>query len=74
MREMGVEAVGFEELLRVPDCVLVNCPLMPSTRHLLGEQEFKLMKADAVLINTARGPIVDEAALVRVWRQARSVT
>jgi phosphoglycerate dehydrogenase-like enzyme len=65
MREVGVQPVEFQELLCISDYIVVNCPLMPNTRHLLGEAEFKLMKADAVLINTARGAIVDETALVR---------
>jgi phosphoglycerate dehydrogenase-like enzyme len=51
-------------LLRESDYVLVNCPLTPETRGLIGREEFARMKSDAVLINTARGPIVKEAALV----------
>jgi lactate dehydrogenase-like 2-hydroxyacid dehydrogenase len=56
--------VSLDELLRASDYVLVNCPLTPQTRGLLGKPQFALMKPDAVLINTARGPIVDEAALI----------
>jgi phosphoglycerate dehydrogenase-like enzyme len=44
---------------------LINCPLTPETRHLIGERELALMRPDAVLINTARGAIVDQAALIR---------
>jgi D-3-phosphoglycerate dehydrogenase len=62
--ELGVESVSLEELLRDSDYVLVNCPLTPETRGLLGKAQFALMKSDAVLINTARGPIVDESALI----------
>lgn len=62
--ELGIELVTLDELLPRSDYVLVNCPLTPETRHLIGEDQLKLMKRDAVLINTARGPIVDEAALV----------
>jgi phosphoglycerate dehydrogenase-like enzyme len=65
VRDLGAEAVGLDELLRHSDYVLVNCPLTVDTRGLIGEPELKLMKPDAVLINTARGPIVDEAALIR---------
>ena len=61
---LGVELVPLQELLRLSDYVLVNCPLTPETRHLIGERELRLMKPGAVLINTARGPIVDEHALV----------
>ncbi|HET6169693.1 MAG TPA: NAD(P)-dependent oxidoreductase [Terracidiphilus sp.] len=63
-KELGVELVSLDELLRASDYVLVNCPLTPETRGLLGKAEFDLMKHDAVLINTARGPIVDESALI----------
>jgi phosphoglycerate dehydrogenase-like enzyme len=59
-----VEMVSLEELLRHSDYVLVNCPLTPATLGLLGKREFEWMKPEAVLINTARGPIVDQAALI----------
>ncbi len=62
----GVELVGLDELLSASDYVVVNCPLTEGTRKLIGERELRLMKPDAILINTARGPIVDEAALARV--------
>lgn len=61
---MGVKLVSLEELLRHSDYVLVNCPLTPDTRGLIGPAQFAMMKPDAVLINTARGPIVNEAALI----------
>lgn len=60
----GVQLVSLDNLLRESDYVLVNCPLTPETRGLLSKAQFDLMKPDAVLINTARGPIVDEAALI----------
>jgi phosphoglycerate dehydrogenase-like enzyme len=63
--ELGVEMVSLQELLRLSDYVLVNCPLTPETRGLIGDGELRMMKAGAVLINTARGPIVNEAALIR---------
>jgi phosphoglycerate dehydrogenase-like enzyme len=62
--QLGVELVSLEELLRASDYVLVNCPLTPETRGLLGKPQFALMKPDAVIINTARGPIINEAALI----------
>lgn len=62
--ELGVELVSLEDLLRSSDYVLVNCPLNQETRGLLGRAQFALMKPDAVLVNTARGPIVDETALI----------
>jgi phosphoglycerate dehydrogenase-like enzyme len=62
--KLGVELVSLETLLGTSDYVLVNCPLTPQTRGLLGKEQFKLMKPDAVLINTARGPIVNQDALI----------
>jgi len=70
-RKLGVDLVSLDELLRVSDYVLVNCPLTPQTRCLLGKEQFALMKQDSVLINTARGPIVDEAALVEALQSGR---
>ncbi len=69
--QLGVEAVSLEDLLRQSDYVLVNCPLTPQTRGLLGKPQFALMKPDAVLINTARGPIVVEGALVEALQTGR---
>lgn len=69
--QLGVEAVSLEELLRLSDYVLVNCPLTPQTRGLLGKTQFSLMKPNAMLINTARGPIVDESALIEALQTGR---
>jgi glyoxylate reductase len=55
----------MEDVLRQSDFISVHTPYMPSTHHLISEREFKMMKPTAILINTARGPIVDEKALVR---------
>ena len=66
--QLGAELVSLEALLRESDYVLVNCPLTAQTRGLLGHKQFALMKSDAVVINTARGPIIDEAALVHALR------
>ena len=62
--EVGVEFSGFEELLKSSDVVSVHVPLLPSTRHLIGKKELQLMKSTAYLINTSRGPVIDQEALV----------
>jgi D-3-phosphoglycerate dehydrogenase / 2-oxoglutarate reductase len=62
-QRLGVTAVSLDELLAGSDVVSVHARLVPETRHLLGEAQFARMKPGALLVNTARGPIVDEAAL-----------
>jgi phosphoglycerate dehydrogenase-like enzyme len=61
--ELGVELVGLEEMFRRADFVSVSVPLSEATRHIVGERLLGLMKPTAYLINTARGPIVDQRAL-----------
>ncbi len=68
---LGVELVPLDDLLRESDYVLVNCLLSPETRHLIGAREIALMKPDAVLINTARGPVVDQPALIDALQNHR---
>lgn len=70
-RELGLEYADLDALLKEADFVSLHCPLTPETRHLIGEREFGLMKPTAVLINTARGPVVDEGALVQALREGR---
>ncbi len=64
-REAGLTYVPFEQLLRESDFVSLHSPLNKETRHQISARELGLMKKAAFLINTARGAIVDEAALVR---------
>ena len=64
----GARWLDLEELLRVADVVSLHSPLTPETRHLIDARRLALMKPDAYLVNTARGPIVDEAALVDALR------
>ncbi|GGB52170.1 glycerate dehydrogenase [Oceanisphaera marina] len=61
--------VSFEQLLKDADVISLHCPLNESTRHLIAEQEFKLMKDDAILINVGRGGLVDETALLWALEQ-----
>jgi glyoxylate reductase len=60
-----VESVAFDRLLRESDVISLHTPLMDSTRHLIGAAELRAMRPTAILVNTSRGAIVDEAALVR---------
>ncbi len=60
---LGATYVGFEQLLEESDFVSIHTPLTEATHHLFGVDQFRRMKATAVLINTARGPVVDPAAL-----------
>lgn len=64
----AVKAETFEELLMKSDFVSLHCPLMESTTHLISEKELKLMKNSAYLINTARGKVIDEVALVKALK------
>lgn len=70
-KELGLTWVALDELLAQADFVSLHARLTPETRHLLGDREFGLMKPTAYLINTARGPIVDEQALVRALAARR---
>ena len=61
--------LSLDELLRVSDVVSVNAPYTTETYHLIGERELSLTKPTSILINTARGPLVDEKALVKALRE-----
>ena len=71
VREIGVSPVSLEELLRSSDIVSVHVFLSPETRGLVNAERLALMKPDAYLVNTARGPVVDEAALIVALRSGR---
>jgi glyoxylate reductase len=68
---LGVEYRSLDDLLKESDFVSINAVLSPETTHLIGEREFSLMRPSAYLVNTARGPIVDEKALVRALEEKR---
>lgn len=70
-REAGLVYVPLDQLLAESDFVSVHAPFTAETRHLVGERELRLMKPTAFLINTSRGPIVDEAALIRALAERR---
>ncbi|KAK4040260.1 D-isomer specific 2-hydroxyacid dehydrogenase [Parachaetomium inaequale] len=63
-KELGAEHVGFDELLAESDVLSLNLPLNQNTRHIISRREFAKMKKGAVIVNTARGAVIDEAALV----------
>ena len=69
-RALGVQFVELEELLRAADFVSLHTPLTPETRNLINEDRLRMMKDTSVLINTSRGPIVDEKALAKALRQS----
>lgn len=69
MSKYGVTGETLEGVLKQADFVSIHCPLTKETRHLIGERELRLMKPKALLINTARGPVIDESALVRALQE-----
>jgi len=68
-QELQLEFVSKEQLLRESDFVSLHVPLLDSTRKLIGESELKLMKKTAILVNTSRGPVADEAAVARALQE-----
>jgi len=70
-QKLGLNYVALDQLLAASDFVSIHAPLKAETHHLIGARELALMKPTAFLINTARGPIVDEAALARALADRR---
>lgn len=70
-RETGARYVNLEELLRESDFVSLHVPATLQTRHIIGRPEFELMKPSAVLINTSRGEVIDEEALVNALENGK---
>lgn len=71
LTETGIEMTSLEALLQRADFISLHCDLNPTSRHLINAETLSLVKPTAVLINTARGPIVDEAALVQALQANR---
>ena len=70
-RDLGAKRVHLDDLLREANFVSVHTPLTPETRHLIGDRELGLMQPTAVLVNTSRGPVIDEAALAGALAERR---
>jgi glyoxylate reductase len=70
-RELGMEHVALDRLLAESDFVSLHAPLNAETRHMISDREFNLMKPTAFIINTARGAIIDEKALMRALRKKK---
>jgi len=67
--EIGSKQVDLETLLKESDYISLHVPLTSETRHMLGEKEFKMMKKTAILINTARGQVIDEKILIKALQE-----
>ena len=68
---VGAQYVGFEALLRTSDVISIHLPLNRSTRGIIGAREFEMMKPGVVIVNTARGPLMDESALVNALESGK---
>ncbi len=71
MADIGVELVSIEDLFRRSDVLSISCPLTDTTRHIVSAEFLTLMKPTSYLINTARGPVVDQKALTKVLQERR---
>lgn len=67
-KEFEAQLLSIEDLLKNSDFVSIHVPLLPQTRHFINEERLKMMKKEAILINTSRGPVVDEKALVEALK------
>ena len=68
-KELGVESVTFEELIENADYISLHVPLLPSTVHMLGADEFHRMKDTTIVVNTGRGALIDQKALVKAIKE-----
>jgi D-3-phosphoglycerate dehydrogenase len=67
--KMGVQGVGFNQLIKESDIISIHVPLTEETRHMIGEKEFKEMKKGVFIVNTSRGAVIDEKALVKALKE-----
>lgn len=70
-RETGARYVSFEELLNLSDIISIHVPLTAETHHLIDEKAFSKMRKNCILINTSRGPVIDEKALAKALKEKR---
>jgi lactate dehydrogenase-like 2-hydroxyacid dehydrogenase len=68
-KELKAKKVTFVEILKESDFISLHVPLIPSTHHLISEQELRMMKKTTVIINTSRGPVIDEQALAKALKE-----
>jgi D-3-phosphoglycerate dehydrogenase len=71
IRSLGATPAALDDLLREADLVSLHVPLTPETRHLIDVARLSLMKPSAAIVNTSRGPVVDEAALIQALQEGR---
>src|SRR5439155_8701733 len=70
-RSDSVKFVPLEDLFRTGDVISLHCPLTPETKHLVNAQRLSWMKKSAFLLNTSRGPLIDESALAKALNEER---
>ncbi len=70
-KELGLQFTDVENVLKNSDFVSVHVPLIPQTRHLIDKKELEMMKETAFLINTSRGPVINEKALIQALKDGK---
>ena len=71
LRRTGARMAPLEELIRSSDIITIHVPLTPQTRHMIGEREISMMKNGAIIINTSRGGVIDEEALLKALKNGK---
>lgn len=71
IEKTGLQLVDLRKLLQAADFISLNCNLTQANRHMLGPREFSMMKTGVCIVNTARGPLIEEAALVQALQEGR---